>query len=245
VLTRAGTHRATDALLQGPGGNVKWASAVFSGARRFSLYKVKAQQTVHGVTSPAASSWEGVGSGSVGAASVDDGEETDGEPPEEGDPVQADAQVPVMTEVEGSATDPGVPRYRPHVIMAETALDEPGAQLRAVWQAKYNAARGTQARVIVPGLRQSDGSLWRLNQLVAARIPFLSLDMEVLIAGVIYGLNEAAGRHTELTIGPADGYQPDPGQVRYHRHRSRNQHKGGAGSFWDDVGKAGLPANIS
>jgi prophage tail gpP-like protein len=43
VLTLAGVKRATDALLQGPCGNVLSASAAFSGARRFSLYKIKAQ----------------------------------------------------------------------------------------------------------------------------------------------------------------------------------------------------------
>ena len=32
VLTRAGNERAHDALLQGPGGNVQWASAVITGS---------------------------------------------------------------------------------------------------------------------------------------------------------------------------------------------------------------------
>jgi prophage tail gpP-like protein len=145
-------------------------------------------------TSPP-SSWQGVASaGSAGATSVDEGEE--------GDAVAGDAQIPVQTEVKGEALDPDVPRYRPHVVMAESTADGPTAMQRAVWQAKYNAARGTLARVIVPDWRQSDGSLWRLNQLVAVRIPFLSLDMELLIAGVSYQLNAHHGRHTELTVGP-------------------------------------------
>jgi hypothetical protein len=54
--------------------------------------------------------------GSAGAASAGEGEKDD-EFAEEGDAVATDAQMPVMTEVEGTATDPGVPRYRPHVIM--------------------------------------------------------------------------------------------------------------------------------
>jgi hypothetical protein len=41
--------------LQGPGGNVQWASAIISGARRFSHDKVKAQQSEHGSTPPVAS----------------------------------------------------------------------------------------------------------------------------------------------------------------------------------------------
>jgi prophage tail gpP-like protein len=108
VLTRAGAKRATDALLQGPGGNVQWVAGTFSGARRFSHYKVKAQQTVHGSTSPA-QSWQGVQSGSAGASAADwAAERTNGEEDEfaeEGDAVATDAQVPVLTEVEGTATD--------------------------------------------------------------------------------------------------------------------------------------------
>jgi prophage tail gpP-like protein len=88
-------------------------------------------------------------------------------------------------------------------------------------------------------------SLWRLNQLVAVRIPFLSLDMELLIAGVRYQLNAHRGRHTELTVGPIDGYQPDPGQVRKHRGHHSNRHKGGAGTNWDGVGKAGSEASYT
>lgn len=241
VLTTAGNARATDALLQGPGGNVQWASAVISGARRFSHYKVKAQQSVHGSTSPA-SSWQGVQSGSAGAASADEGAGDDYA--SEGDAVASDAQVPVLTEVEGTATDPGVPRYRPHVVMAESALDGPGAMRRAVWQAKYNAARGTQARVIVPGWRQSDGSLWQINHLVNVCVPFLSLDMELLIAGTSYMLNAFRGRHTELTVDPVDGYQPDPGQVKLRRHQ-KNQHKGGAGPNWDGVQQAGSAGSFT
>ena len=247
VLTTAGNDRATDALLQWPGGNVQWAGAVISGARRFSQFKVKAQQSVHGSASPA-DSWQGVQSGSAGAASAAwAAERTKGAGDDyasEGDAVASDAQVPVLTEVKGAATDPGVPRYRPHVVMAGSALDGPGAMRRAVWQAAYNAARGTQARVIVPGWRQSDGSLWRINQLVNVRVPFLSLDIELLIAGTSYMLNAFRGRHTELTVGPVDGYQPDPGQVKQRRHR-KNQHRGGAGPNWDGVKKAGSDASYT
>jgi prophage tail gpP-like protein len=73
--------------------------------------------------------------------------------------VASEAQIPVQTEVEGEARDPGVPRYQPRVVMVESTADGPTAMQRAVWQAEYNAARGALSRVIVPGWRQSDGSL--------------------------------------------------------------------------------------
>jgi prophage tail gpP-like protein len=72
------------------------------------------------------------------------------------------------------------------------------------------------------------GSLWRINQLVNVSVPFLSLNMEPLIVGVSCMLNAFRGRHTELTVGPVDSYQPDPGRVKQRRHWT-NQHKGGAG----------------
>jgi prophage tail gpP-like protein len=68
--------------------------------------------------------------------------------------------------------------------------------------------------------------------------------MELLIAGVSYQLNTHRGRHTELTVGPVDGYQPDPGQVRKHRQR-RNHHNGGGAALWDGVGRAGSGAGYS
>lgn len=51
-------------------------------------------------------------------------------------------------------------------------------------------------RVIVPGWRQSDGSLWQLNQLVAVRIPFLSPDLELLIAGGTQNLRSGRSEAT-------------------------------------------------
>jgi prophage tail gpP-like protein len=58
----------------------------------------------------------------------------------------------VQTEVEGEVRDPGVPRYRPHVAMAENAADGPTAMQRTMWQAKYNrlAAVGRFAMAAQP-----------------------------------------------------------------------------------------------
>ena len=189
---------------------------------------------------------QGVNPGSAGSASVDEGEVETGS---EGDPVAADAQVPVMTEIEGAAIDPGVPRYRPHVMLAESALDGPGAMRRAVWQAKYNAARGTQARVIVPGWRQSDGSLWQINHLVAVRVPFLSLDMELLIAGVSYGLNAMRGRHTGTDPRPGRrlpaGSRPSEAASQPRRQLQESPPGRRRGFRWNGVAFAGLGGSYS
>jgi hypothetical protein len=50
-------------------------------------------------------------------------------------------------------------------------------------------------------------------------------------------LDAFPGRQTELTVGPVDGYQPEPGQLGLRCHR--NQLKCGAGSKRPGVEQAG------
>ena len=69
VLTRAGSDRAHDALLQGPGGNVQWASAVITGSspvtslRRTVVQRLRKRRGHHGnaYKSRAGTNRDGVG----------------------------------------------------------------------------------------------------------------------------------------------------------------------------------------
>lgn len=188
VLTRTGSTRARDRILQG--GNVVLAFGTLSGARRFSTYVVKSQ---HSITT------------FDGAA--------------------------VGTGITGQASDPGVPRYRPHVAMAESQLDAAGAQERAEWQARFARAKGTTLSATVRGWRKADGSLWRINEVVPCTIPFLRLDADLLVASVAYLLDDKGGRRTELTLGPPDAFTPDPGEVKRHKHKGGK----GGGDPWAGV----------
>jgi prophage tail gpP-like protein len=125
----------------------------------------------------------------------------------------------VENEVKGVATDTGPGscppgRYRPHATIAESALLDAEAQERAQWQAVSAAARGTQAQITVAGWRQPNGKLWAINQRIPVKSPKLKLDRELLIAGVSFTLDPRKGARTELTLGPAEAYTPDPGEVR-------------------------------
>lgn len=62
---------------------------------------------------------------------------------------------------------------------------------------------------------------------------------------VSYQLNVSRGRHTELTVGPVDGYQPDPGHGAQAPRPHGNRHKDGAGTNWASVGKAGSEASYT
>lgn len=139
----------------------------------------------------------------------------------------------VQTSQQAIAYDPGVPRYRPHVAMAESQLDQAGMQARVTWQARYAAARGAEANVTVRGWRQSDGSLWQLNTLVACTIPYLRMDQDMLIVGVDY-TQDASGTRTDLRLGDPAGYTPDPAQVKLYKKHGTG--KGGTGNSWSGAG---------
>ena len=228
VLTTAGSTRATDKLEQGK--NIERASGELNGANMFSEYRVKTQA--------------GVGTALPDVKSIATYSSTEPMPPTDTvasqastDATDADAvdvpQTQAVTVTSGIAYDHSVPRFRPHVIIAESALSADLAQKRAEWQAKYNNARGTQITIEVAGWRQSDGSLWKTNTLATVTSKFLQVDAELLIAGVTYSLRagggSGGGRRTRLRLGPVGGYQPDPGQVK--------AKKGGKGSApdWNGV----------
>lgn len=222
VITTAGAAQASGALTQGR--NILRAGAELNGTHRFSEYRIKVQAGVerafpgvapHTGPLPAAPDpTTSVATQQAAARALADAEDV--------------PQTQATTITAGIAYDPGVPRYRPRAIIAETGLDAAGAQRRALWQAKYNAARGTQAHIDVQGYRQTEGgALWQINQIATVTSAWLQLDMPLLVAGVTYEIG-SQGRITRLECGPVEGYQPDPGQVRVRKG------KGGAKS-WDGV----------
>ncbi len=134
----------------------------------------------------------------------------------------------VGTQIKAQAFDPGCPRYRPHMSMAESALDLAGAQLRARWQAVFFAARSIEAHISVRGWRQPDGRLWAINQIIPVKSAWLQLDRELLIAGVSFSISDKHGRTADLILGPVEAYTPDPGSVKLKKGK-------GTGDVWNDV----------
>ena len=118
-------------------------------------------------------------------------------------------------QVTGSATDPGCPRNRRYVEMAENPSNPDQAAKRAKWRALHNFGISTEATITVPGWRQPDpsgspaGALWDTNLLVPVTSPFLAIDRQLLIGKVQFLLDENGGRRTELTVAPQEAFTPE------------------------------------
>ena len=135
------------------------------------------------------------------------------------------------TEVIGTERDPAVWRYRPKLIVAEGQTDTATARARARWEKLTRAANGTSANITVQDWRQTNGSLWQINQLVYIDSPSLALRTDLLIGSVTYRLDDN-GTTTELNLAPPDAFTPEP---------TSEKSKSNAGGYYDILqeGEAG------
>jgi prophage tail gpP-like protein len=131
-----------------------------------------------------------------------------------------DAQLQII----GSATDSSCPRFRRFVESASDPADVSRANLRARWRAAHNFGEATQATITVQGWRQSGGDLWKVNQSVPVKCPWLELDQELLIGAVTKILDDRGGRRTELLVAPEAAFSPAPPKAK--------KPKGGSSSMW-------------
>lgn len=98
-----------------------------------------------------------------------------------------------------SAKDPGMPRYRPLLIVHNVGATTASLTDRAKWEATTRAAKGQEATLKVVGWRSRDGALYRFDQLVTASAPTLGVEGELLVSGVKYSLDSRGGV-TDLTL---------------------------------------------
>jgi len=141
-------------------------------------------------------------------------------------PIDTYGEDAVETQGMAIVLDPAVPRYRPHISHAESQLDQAGMEARAKWQAAYAGGRSVEAEITVCDWRQSDGSLWRENLLVYVKSPFLQIDRKLLISKVAYLCDNEGGVRTTLTVGPVEGFSPDPGEVKLKKNKGDSQWDG-------------------
>lgn len=113
--------------------------------------------------------------------------------------------------VQGKATDGGVKRYRPYIVLAETGASISQAEERARWEATVRAARGSKATVTVVGWRQGDaGPLWNVNRLVSCALPTLGIAGDMLISGVQFAQSLEGGTVAVLDLVRPDAFLPEP-----------------------------------
>ena len=210
VLQIAGDD-SSDTLLE-QGRNLERIHGDFDGSRRFSDYIVKGQA---GIALGNALNLDGEGGVSAEAPTGD-----------------------VQTSMRAAAADTGVPRYRPHVSIAESQLTPAQMKARAEWQKRYSYGQSIKVDARLPGFRQESGELWRPNLLVPVLSPRLTADLELLVASVTFTLSPHGGGVTDLRLGPIEGYTPDPGSVRASKVPRGKKGRGGKGDPvdpWKDV----------
>lgn len=115
----------------------------------------------------------------------------------------------VTTGPRGEASDPGVRRYRPLIVMAEEQASTASLRTRAAWEASVRAAKAQSAVVTLPGWRQPGGLLWQPMQLAHLTAPSAWMDDALMIVSATFRLDEG-GRKTELKFGRAEAYTQLP-----------------------------------
>ena len=112
------------------------------------------------------------------------------------------------SEAQGSATDEGIERYRPYVLVAETTADDSTTTDRAAYEANIRAANAIEAEVQVQGWFQEDGSFWEINEIVPCDFGFLGIREKMLVKKVVFIKNNS-GTYTTLSLTRSDAYAFD------------------------------------
>ena len=227
VLTRAGHTKSSSVLQQGT--NLKNLSAKHDDSERFSDYIVKAQRPAnrtyddYGETGANLRIPLGLPHGKRFAMERAAGKRA--------------TKPKELTQITATVKDPGVKRYRPHVIVADSQSDAAEAAKRADWEMRRRKAKSKNATVTVVGWHQDDGSLWKQNQMIWIHSRYLGLDMEMLIGKVSFSYGNG-GELTELDLMLPDALLPDP-KRKTKQDKTKGDGKGGGGGdgsgMWNDV----------
>jgi prophage tail gpP-like protein len=107
--------------------------------------------------------------------------------------------------VQGKATDEGVTRYRPMILMAEHSLDDQKSEDRASYEAHLRAAKSLEVELQVQGWFQQDGTPWEINQLVRVDSGFLGVRRQMLVKKVTFN-KSGSGTVTSLELTRNDAF---------------------------------------
>lgn len=99
----------------------------------------------------------------------------------------------------GEASDAGVARYRPLIVMAEGTVDDGSSEDRAAYEAGVRRAKSLEVEVQVQGWFQPDGSLWEINERIFVDIGFLGVRRQMLVKKVTFSKN-GSGTTATLTL---------------------------------------------
>ena len=189
LFTRAGTRQSAGTIELG--GNVKSGETQQSNMERFSEYRVKGQGT-------SAQFFQEPGQAAVPAH------------PAQMSAAEYQARQDAQIRAAGRATDSAIGRYRPLVIVADTAASPDKMQAMATYQAMIRAGQSRQLSYTVSGWGPQGGGLWEINTLVRVVDAFFGVDDLKLIQSVDFSQDDRGGSITGLTLVDPEAYAPDP-----------------------------------
>ncbi|HEY3984735.1 phage baseplate assembly protein [Cedecea sp.] len=126
-----------------------------------------------------------------------------------------------ISAIRQSTRDAGVTRYRPHTLQQSGTATADSCKSRCEFEARQRAAKTQETTYTVQGWRQGNGELWQPNQRVIVFDPMQGFDnTELVIAEVTYN-QDGNGTTTELRVGPADAYLPEPTKPKKKKKQSK------------------------
>ena len=110
------------------------------------------------------------------------------------------------TQAEGRSKDLGIDRYRPTVIVSDSASTIAESQERAAWESSLRAAQAMEVSVSTQGWTQKNGEIWAVNQIVHLDCRSIGINADLLIREVRFAQSES-GRRVELVLIRKDAFE--------------------------------------
>ncbi|HGB4962916.1 TPA: phage baseplate assembly protein [Salmonella enterica subsp. enterica serovar Mississippi] len=120
-----------------------------------------------------------------------------------GDTVDARA----IASQKGTATDSGITRYRPMIILADSKVDAQSATARALREQRRRLAKSVTFEAQLDGWTRSNGQIWMPNILAEIDASKFAIQTgPLLVSKVVQTLDDREGVKTTLTLAPRDGF---------------------------------------
>jgi prophage tail gpP-like protein len=104
------------------------------------------------------------------------------------------------TQIEQTATDDAVGRYRPSVVVIDEDTDATRAQNRAEWRLAREAGHALKAHIEVQGFHDEGGQLWAPGNLTYVDSPFLDVQQDMAIERVEFSQSRQQGSIAHLSL---------------------------------------------
>lgn len=117
--------------------------------------------------------------------------------------------------VQGVAKDPGVPRYRPRIVVSEQFQNGQSLALqRARWEAARRRGRSQAITLTCDAWRDAAGALWAPNSLAPIWASVLKLTSKTWVITSVDFIRDENGTHANITLMPPEALTPEPNPLQ-------------------------------